>query len=111
MARPFAAEFPTSSELASPGPRRGGEGVDLIDRNLRGCHCALEQARQLRDMIAGRDFRHYAAEFFMSPRICEATSLASSSGPHWRFRRRKIATAVSSQEVSDRRIVTKQSSS
>ena len=44
---------------------RGGEGVDLIDRNLRGCHCALEQARQLRDMIAGRNFRHYAAEFFM----------------------------------------------
>ena len=43
----------------------GREGVDLIDRNVRGRDCALEQTRQLREMISRCDFRHDPAEFFV----------------------------------------------
>ncbi len=43
----------------------GREGVDLIDRSVRGRDCAPEQTRQLREMISRRDFRHDPAEFFV----------------------------------------------
>src|SRR5213076_2074505 len=43
----------------------GREGVDLTDRNIRGRHYALEQTRQLREMISRCDFRHDPAEFFV----------------------------------------------
>src|SRR5881296_3966961 len=92
------------SELASPGPLVAAN-ASTSDRSILDALAALLSSRGaytrwLRDAISGT-----IPPYFSCAAICDATSLASKSDAESPLRRRKIATPVSSQEVSSANIV------
>src|SRR5205823_9347774 len=87
------------SELASPGPLVAAN-ASTSDRSILDALAAPLSSRGaytrwLRDAISGT-----IPPYFSCSAICDATSLASNSGPERSSRPRKIATAVSSHDVS-----------
>src|SRR5581483_7352703 len=104
IAIPLAIEAPIIRELARPGPLVAAN-ASIWERTIFAVLAARSTRRGatikwLRDAISGT-----MPPYGSCAAICDATSLANSCSPEPSLRPRRIATAVSSHEVSRAKIV------